>query len=398
MFKHMKIGVRLGLGFGAVLLIVASIVAVCLARLSAMNGDMEKLVQKDWVKAKLVTEVKEYANDNAKANMELFLAKDRQTIAKLQERIEANKKRITEHLEKLAGLLYRADGKALLAQIREARRPYVASFARASKLLLEDGKTEEASRVMVSETLPALHAFLGALDELDRLQGQIFDETARETAQNYASGRVQTIAAGAAALAIGILFAWWVTRSIVRPLGQAVEVSNRLAAADLSVRVGATSRDEAGQLLAAMRNMVEKLSQIIAEVRSAATALSSASEQAAAEATEGGEAVRRTVEAMKSIAQKISIIDDIAYQTNLLALNAAIEAARAGASAGPKTEAAKRLATVHIHPAVHADAPVRPASPESAEALPEAESVEVAAKPKTGNGVVDHSAHEFTRF
>jgi methyl-accepting chemotaxis protein len=52
--------------------------------------------------------------------------------------------------------------------------------------------------------------------------------------------------------------------------------------------------------------------------------------KAAAEATEGGEAVRRTVEAMKSIAQKISIIDDIAYQTNLLALNAAIEAARAG--------------------------------------------------------------------
>lgn len=52
--------------------------------------------------------------------------------------------------------------------------------------------------------------------------------------------------------------------------------------------------------------------------------------KAAKEAIEGGEAVKRTVEAMQSIAQKISIIDDIAYQTNLLALNAAIEAARAG--------------------------------------------------------------------
>ena len=52
--------------------------------------------------------------------------------------------------------------------------------------------------------------------------------------------------------------------------------------------------------------------------------------KSAKEAAEGGEAVSKTVEDMKSIASKIGIIDDIAYQTNLLALNAAIEAARAG--------------------------------------------------------------------
>jgi methyl-accepting chemotaxis protein len=52
--------------------------------------------------------------------------------------------------------------------------------------------------------------------------------------------------------------------------------------------------------------------------------------KSAGEATEGGEAVKATVAAMKQIAEKIGIVDDIAYQTNLLALNAAIEAARAG--------------------------------------------------------------------
>jgi methyl-accepting chemotaxis protein len=52
--------------------------------------------------------------------------------------------------------------------------------------------------------------------------------------------------------------------------------------------------------------------------------------KASTEAAEGGTAVRKTVDAMKQIAGKIGIIDDIAYQTNLLALNAAIEAARAG--------------------------------------------------------------------
>ena len=183
----------------------------------------------------------------------------------------------------------------------------------------------------------------------------------------------------AVALVLGIAIAAWLTRSITRPLSEAVAAANRLAEGDLTVKVEATSKDEAGQLLSAMGNMAEKLSQIIGEVRSTADSLSSASEQvnstaqslsqasseqavsveetsasiqqitgsinqntenarvtdgiasaAAKGASEGGDAVGRTVAAMKQIAGKIGIIDDIAYQTNLLALNAAIEAARAG--------------------------------------------------------------------
>ena len=76
MFKNLKIGVRLGAGFGIVLLILAAIVGIAMTRMSAMNGDTEKLVRMDWVKAKLVTEVKEFANDNAKANLELFLPQE----------------------------------------------------------------------------------------------------------------------------------------------------------------------------------------------------------------------------------------------------------------------------------------------------------------------------------
>jgi methyl-accepting chemotaxis protein len=173
--------------------------------------------------------------------------------------------------------------------------------------------------------------------------------------------------------------AFWITRSITRPINQAVTVANQLAEGDLTAKIEVNSKDETGMLLAAMQNMVGKLSQIIEDVRSAADSLSSASEEvsataqslsqgsseqaagveetsasveqmsasisqntenakitdgmaskAAKEATEGGEAVKATVSAMKQIANKIGIIDDIAYQTNLLALNAAIEAARAG--------------------------------------------------------------------
>ena len=156
-----------------------------------------------------------------------------------------------------------------------------------------------------------------------------------------------------------------------------VDAAVRIAQGDLTVKVAPKSdRDALGQ---ALQGMIDKLSQVIGEVRMGANALSSAatqvastsqglsqgtSEQAASveettaslqemsasiaknadnsraleqsalkaanDGEDGGKAVVETVNAMKSIAEKISIVEEIAYQTNLLALNAAIEAARAG--------------------------------------------------------------------
>jgi len=165
--------------------------------------------------------------------------------------------------------------------------------------------------------------------------------------------------------------------NMVATLMQMVESAVQIAEGDLTVEV--TPRSEKDSLGKALANMVARLKQIIGEVGSSSKAVSSAaaqvsstaqslsqgtSEQAASveettssleqmsasisqnaensrqteqmavkganEAEGSGKAVFETVEAMKSIAGKISIIDEIAYQTNLLALNAAIEAARAG--------------------------------------------------------------------
>jgi methyl-accepting chemotaxis protein len=158
-----------------------------------------------------------------------------------------------------------------------------------------------------------------------------------------------------------------------------VRVMGAMSEGDLSKKIEKSYDGAFGRLKEFTNNTVEKLSQVVTEVNSGAEALASASEEisataqslsqasseqaagveetsasieqmtasiaqntenakvtdgmaskAAKEATEGGEAVRATVAAMKHISKKIVIIDDIAYQTNLLALNAAIEAARAG--------------------------------------------------------------------
>lgn len=187
---------------------------------------------------------------------------------------------------------------------------------------------------------------------------------------------------GLAAVLLGLLIGYFTTRSLKRQLGgepaDVQRLMQQVAEGDLTARVELRKGDETSMLYS-VKGMLDRLTQTITEVRSAADSLASASEEMSAtsqslsqasseqaasveetsasmeqmtasiqqntenakvtdgiatkaskEAVEGGEAVEKTVAAMKNIAAKISIIDDIAYQTNLLALNAAIEAARAG--------------------------------------------------------------------
>ncbi|PWI33593.1 methyl-accepting chemotaxis protein [Vibrio albus] len=185
---------------------------------------------------------------------------------------------------------------------------------------------------------------------------------------------------GVAVLA-GIILGYILTRIIRRPLGgeprEMQDIARKIADGDLTIKF--TNPDKAMGVYGAMMDMTNGLNEVIQQVRSGSNNLSTASQQvnataqgisqaateqasgveettaaveqlnasvqqntenarvtnnmattAAQQAEEGGQAVVQTVEAMKKIADKISLIEDIAYKTNLLSLNAAIEAARAG--------------------------------------------------------------------
>jgi len=181
------------------------------------------------------------------------------------------------------------------------------------------------------------------------------------------------------AILAGLLVAYLMTRMITRPIRQGMLLATEIADGNLTRRIKAEGHDEVGLLIQALQTMQQRLFEVVSQVRTAGNDLfnaaenlgvtsqalsQSASQQAASveetsasleeisasiaqtadnakstdqlatqtaqQANDGGAAVVDTVDAMKKIADKISIIEEIAYQTNLLALNAAIEAARAG--------------------------------------------------------------------
>ena len=220
------------------------------------------------------------------------------------------------------------------------------------------------------------------LDKIVALNVKVGDDAVKDGDHEVASAQAKMVGGGLAMLVALLLTGAWITRSILKQLGgepaYVSDIVNRVADGDLTVEVQLAAHDETS-MLAAIKRMRDRLSQIIGDVRTSSDALSVAAEQvsataqsisqgaseqassveetsasieqmtssvqqnaenaqvteglsskAAKEAVEGGQAVKDTVVAMKTIADKISIVDDIAYQTNLLALNAAIVAARAG--------------------------------------------------------------------
>ncbi|QTA88348.1 HAMP domain-containing methyl-accepting chemotaxis protein [Desulfonema magnum] len=270
------------------------------------------------------------------------------------------------------------------------------SFTRLNENITRIHKINEAIGVYKNVMNDLLTNWL-ALQELDKKQsaaaGRVLEsvqavvvkgmtetETIAEQTVSSLSSAFKIIIIGIIiAVIVGIGAAFFMTRFLTRPLREAVRTSNKISEGDLTVQIQVRTRDETGQLLAAMKNMVSKLKEIVTEVSrtsdnvalgsqqlsSSSEEMSQASSQqagsteevsssmeemsanirqnadnametqrialkSAEDAQESGKAVTKTVTAMKEIAEQILIIEDIARQTDLLALNAAIEAARAG--------------------------------------------------------------------
>jgi methyl-accepting chemotaxis protein len=382
MFKNLKIGVRLGLGFGLVLLLLAAIASIAVLRIAELNKDIEDVVQGAMPKTVMVNNLLDNAHVVGRAARNMMMSTDKAVEKEQRDTITANRKENTEIFDKLKAVVTSDKGKELLGKVLDERVKFNESTDRL--LAYADSSSPETNEAKAKEYLFATYrgvtnSYIDALNAFADLQDEVAKKTGEAAAEAASAAKMLLLALAIVAFLLGSFFAWWITRSIVRPINEAVGAANSLAEGDLTVRIDVDSKDETGQLKQSMKNMVEKLAHIIGEVRGAADSLSSAAEQVSAtaqslsqssseqaasveetsasveqmtasitqntenskvtdnmatksseEATEGGQAVKETVQAMKQIAGKIGIIDDIAYQTNLLALNAAIEAARAG--------------------------------------------------------------------
>jgi methyl-accepting chemotaxis protein len=381
MVKDMKIGVRLGVGFGIILFLLICTGIVGYWGCNSLSNETMDMLHGDAQIAENSARARANVVGTRRFEKDLFIniasaEKQAEYLAKWKEQIQHLQARVGE-AEKAATL---QKDKEMLKALKENAAHYEAGFMKVvGNIQAGKIRTAQEANAAMGDVKDETHKMETIAKELADTANQRMEE--EDVHMNALAKRVMIIVViillVAIILTIGI--AVFMTRTITRPLAVAMDVSNHLADGDLTVVIDASAKDETGQLLASMQNMVGKIKGIVGEVKSAADNVASgsqemsataeqmsqgATEQAAAaeeasssmeemssnikqnadnaqqtekmalkaatDAREGGNAVTETVKAMKEIAGKIMIIEEIARQTNLLALNAAIEAARAG--------------------------------------------------------------------
>jgi len=376
MFQNMKVSTRLLMGFGIVILIMVGIVVTSVTQMNVMDTAVNN-VNRSSQNIESALRILDGVNSMRRFQLSA-LASAGAERAKELDRVTATGQSVIKIAEEVLKFQRRAETKKLAADMLADAQAYAKGNEKLISLAKED-KGEEMKALVQGDERKVQRQSIEAVEAFLKVQEETKESRLKEaqSATGFAEKVMYSLLA--VSLLIGGAIAMWITRSITVPLSQAVNVTERMTQGDLTVRIESTSKDEVGQLLGSMRDMTAKLAQVVGEVRNSAESLSSASEevsatsqsmnqasseqaasveetsasveqmtasitqngenakvtdgmavQAAKQASEGGVAVEQTVAAMKDIAKKIGIIDDIAYQTNLLALNAAIEAARAG--------------------------------------------------------------------
>ena len=379
-WKDWSIGGRLTASFGLILLCLITVTEFGLNWFGRLNTDMSASLQKRYNIVELTHRTIENSVTNARITFQLFETTDPEEEKQLNQENDAISQEISGQVKQIENSLNSDQERAMFELVTERRKAYVTARQYAKTLLANGKKRQEAEAAFTHEVIPALNTYRETWQKFIDLQNDAMQQSIKQSQEAYATGRRIALLLMLVTLGVAVLASVTVTRSITIPIQQVVEQAQHIAAGDLTREIQVVSgHSETGKLQQAMKDMSTKLATIIQEVREGSTAVASAasqvsassqnlsqgtSEQAAsveemsasleemnasitqnaensrqveqvaakgaASADESGEAVRQTVEAMKQIAAKTTVIEDIAYQTNLLALNAAIEAARAG--------------------------------------------------------------------
>jgi methyl-accepting chemotaxis protein len=381
----MKIGTRLGMGFGVICLALVFTVGQGMVSLSRVNAASDTIVDKRLPRLDLVSRLLAEVNDIAIALRNTMLSEDPADRAKQLEEITSSRKDAEAILATLDKTLESEKGRALLRQQQELNARYEKGQDELLRLV-NANDLEGAKAYLKKEVRPVLADYKKVIADQIQMQKDLASRDADEATVTYEFARNLLLALGVLAVAGAGALAWWISASIVRPMRRALDVANAVAAGDLTSRVEVTSKCEAGQLLAALKTMNENLVQTVATVRSGTEAIGTASSEVAAGnqdlssrteqqassleetassmeeltstvkqnadnarqantmaaaasgvAARGGQVIHEVVATMEQIhaasgkiADIIAVIDGIAFQTNILALNAAVEAARAG--------------------------------------------------------------------
>lgn len=384
--NQLKIGQRLALLAAPLLILLVVSSGLGLFELKKADRAVEEIGHNALPSVRWLGRMADVASNYRAREFRFLVESERGRGEAVLARLAESDREMAEVRKAYEPLIADAKERELYSEFSRAWDAYAATSQKI-RSFVQQAQLRAAEDLIVGEGQKARDAVIKTIEALAVYNVTESERVIEATDASAKRGVILLMVVSAAAVLVGILLSVWITRSVTRPLAQAVETAEAVARGDLSVRVRSDDgRDEVSSLLRSLASMVEALRSLVGEVhqgvgsvntasgeialgnqdlsrrteaqasslqetasameeltgtvRSSAEAAHEASRLAAtatAVAQQGGEAVGQVVstmgeisEASKKIAEIIGVIDGIAFQTNILALNAAVEAARAG--------------------------------------------------------------------
>lgn len=387
MLRNFRIGKRLALAFATVLALLCFTAWFGVVQLARINDNVQDL-NGNWLPsvAKLA-EMQSAANTVRRTSLRGALEADDAGRANMASQHDAAMRDFDRAAKEYEPSITSDTERGLYVAIQSAWKNFSDADAELQRAISGGDAQHEAARKLATGRSSDLFTTMSAAIDKDvKFNRDGGDQAAHDAANAYNYGLRVSLAAVAIALAIGIVLAWQVTRSITEPIAQAVSASEEVAGGNLTLDIRAEGRDEPAELLRSMAHMVAQLGTLVGQVRDSSESIATGSKEiaqgnadlsqrtesqasslqetaasmeqltssvaqnaasagqasrmaadASGAASEGGQAVGELVQTMHGISESsrriediIGVIDAIAFQTNILSLNAAVEAARAG--------------------------------------------------------------------
>jgi len=256
--RNMKIGTRLGLGFGGIVALMVILAVMGISGMQTMKGKLDRIVNSNNERIR-------YANNCALAiddiimNMpEMATAKDDTTKTNVKGKIEKARGDYKDALENLEKLADSDKERGLIEKIKAALASARTSNSRMMELSMA-GKMSEALSVYTNEARPTGTKVREAAMELEKYEESLNKEKYKEAMSAFSFGRSLLFVIAGFALFLGISIAVFLTRSIKQPLKELVEATDKLAVGDVDVRVDAGSKDEIGVLSQSFMTMIDNI-------------------------------------------------------------------------------------------------------------------------------------------
>ncbi|WP_105383893.1 methyl-accepting chemotaxis protein [Neorhizobium alkalisoli] len=371
------IKLKLGLAFAVMIVLLLATAIYGVTSLSELNNAMTQMSNGPVARLELAQRISVAQLQSIRQQKNLIAATTPAEIDGAREKGDAARAELKSALDKALSIATE-QGKPRWLKIQEFAAKADAADDRI-RTSIQAGAVDQAQRLSVTEAREAANGLDAAVDELVALSKQQLSDANAETDVLYETTRNLMVGVAAIAVMIALFAAIWISITISRGLARATAGVRNVAEGDLTRTVEISTKDEIGDLLGHVNVMIERLRGVVGDALAASTNVSSGSQELSAssetlsqgateqassaeeasasmeqmaanikqnadnaaqtekiarqssrDAEASGQAVNRAVGAMRTIAEKISIVQEIARQTDLLALNAAVEAARAG--------------------------------------------------------------------